>query len=135
MQKYHVTKVYATDKKKDGSTIINKYGKTSWRVGIKVSEHGDEWINGFLPFNPDNWEGSEQMLEIYEEEFNGQMQKKFRLAPKNPTRQEFDELSRKVTGLIITLEQLKEHTGLKTPSQTKPGDLEYPEFNSDDSPF
>lgn len=78
-----ITKVSATDKKKDGSTIINKFGKTSWRVGIKTNEHGEKWINGFLSFNPTNWEGTEQDVEIYEEEYNGEKKLAFRLPKKS----------------------------------------------------
>lgn len=81
MQKLNITKCIATDKKKDGTQIINKFGKVSWRVGIQTDKYGEEWINGFLNFNP-QWEGTEQELDIYEEEFNGRMSKKFRLPNK-----------------------------------------------------
>ena len=77
--KVHVTKVSATDKRKDGSVITNKWGKTSWRVGLKTQEHGDVWLNGMMPFNPDRWEGTEQEIEVFEEEYNGTKRQAFRL--------------------------------------------------------
>lgn len=72
-----VTKQSATDSKKDGTKLVNKFGKAYWRVGIQVG--GQEgWVNGFMPFKPD-WEGKMVDLELYEEEYNGEMQKKFRV--------------------------------------------------------
>lgn len=81
--KVNVTRVFATDTKKDGTKMINKFGKPTWRVGIKTQEHGEEWVNGFLSFNPDKWEGTEQELIIEEGEFNGRKQLNFKLPPKN----------------------------------------------------
>lgn len=75
--KVHITKVSSTNKKKDGTDMINKNGKPFFRVGIQTSEHGEEWINGFMPSHPGDWEGSEQELTITEEEFNGKVSKKF----------------------------------------------------------
>lgn len=77
--KYTIEKVFATDTKKDGTKMINKWGKPSWRVGIKTKEHGDEWINGFVPFDPNHWEGTEQELIIEDEVYNGERRKKFSL--------------------------------------------------------
>lgn len=63
---YHITKVYSTNTKKDGTPIVNKFGKPMWRVGLKVQEHGDNWVNGFLSFDPKDWEGKEKDLTITE---------------------------------------------------------------------
>lgn len=84
--KVHITKCTFTDKKKDGSTIKNKYGKTAWRVGIKTQEWGDRWINGFLPFAPDRWNGTEQELEVTEvfDEYTQDKKLKFELPKKAP---------------------------------------------------
>lgn len=76
-----ITRVSATDKRKDGSKLTGKFGDY-WRVGIQVEQYGDEWINGFMSSNPTWQEGEEVTLDIGEEEFNGQMQKKFRLPKK-----------------------------------------------------
>lgn len=42
-----LTKVFITDKKKDGTQLINKHGKNYWKVGIKTKEHGDKWLSTF----------------------------------------------------------------------------------------
>lgn|SRR3990167_3232578 len=80
--KYKINKCSYTDKKKDGTQIFSKFGKPTWRVGIQVPEYGEKWGNGFLPFAPDRWEGTEQEIEFYEEEYQGVKQLKFRLPSK-----------------------------------------------------
>jgi len=83
MEKLKIVKVSATNLKKDGTPILSKYGKPAWRVGIQTTQYGQTWINGFLPFNPSTWEGTEQELIITDGEFNGQPQKKFELPKKD----------------------------------------------------
>lgn len=51
IEKLTVTRISATDKKKDGSELIGKYGKF-WRVGLQVKEYGDKWLNGFTSKEP-----------------------------------------------------------------------------------
>lgn len=80
----HITKCSYTNKKKDGTTIVTKTGKILYRVGLLTSEHGDKWVNGFLPFAPTDWEGSTQELEIEREEYKGDMKLVFNL-PSGPS--------------------------------------------------
>ena len=47
MQEYKLTKVYKTDKDKNGNQLINKNGKPYTRMSVKVAEHGEKWISGF----------------------------------------------------------------------------------------
>jgi hypothetical protein len=82
MEKVNITKVSATNKKKDGTEIKDNWGKTKWRVGIQTKEYGDTWINGFLAFEP-KWEGTEQELIITDSEYNGKPQKNFELPKKD----------------------------------------------------
>lgn len=86
--KLYITKCTYTDKKKDGTQIQNKWGKVAYRVGLRTNEYGTRWINGFLPFVPNRWEGSEQELDITEEEYNGQKQLRFALPNKDKQRDE-----------------------------------------------
>lgn len=75
-----ITKVTATDTKKDGSKCVDKNGKPFWKVGIKTNEYGEMWLNNnYMLFNPTTWEGTKQELEIYDEEFNGKTDKKFKI--------------------------------------------------------
>lgn len=86
----NITKVNYTDKKKDGTPIVNKYGKPSYKTGILTKEYGDKWLNGFLPFPPDKWEGTEQKVIVYDDE---QWGKQFKLLPKGGGMNESDKAS------------------------------------------
>lgn len=90
-EKLNILEVSYTDKRKDGTDLISeKSGKPYFRVGIKVDadKYKDRWINGFLLFAPDNWKGTEQELEITEEEWQGQKQLKFKLPNKQAQQDE-----------------------------------------------
>ena len=121
MEKVKITQVYATNKKKDGTEIKTKFGKTSWRVGIKTAQHGDQWLNGFLPFNPDNWEGTEQGLIIEKGEFNGQEQLNFRLPPRSSGASK-DEIQtivkQEVAPVVEALRAIVDHFEIKPPKPT-----------------
>lgn len=110
---HKITKVFATNKKKDGTPIINKWGKPTWRVGIKVPQYGDQWINGFTPFDP-KWEGTEQDITITES-FDTGLNKnvlKFELPRKNSI--DGEALKRIEASIEEIKTILKENT--KTPS-------------------
>ena len=99
--KIHVKKASFMDKKKDGTALIGKNGKPYFRVGLITTEFGDTWVNGFLPFPPDKWEGSEQELEITEETYQGKVQKKFSLPNRNT------ELSKAIVDLNVRVGKLE----------------------------
>lgn len=119
-----IKKVSVTDKKKDGSLILNKHGKQSFRVGLQVAEYGETWINGFTPFRPDWKEGDKIEVEIYDEEWNGQKRKAFKLPPKKDSNEGWGKvylslgnLERKVDLIIDHLSKTKrlDHTSAGTP--------------------
>lgn len=78
METVNIVSVTYTDKKKDGTPILSKFGKVSYKVGLKTKEY-EGYINGFLPFAPDKWEGTTQSLEITDDPKWG---KQFKLPPK-----------------------------------------------------
>jgi len=109
MEKIKITKVSATNLKKDGTPILTHFGKPAWRVGIQTEQYGQTWINGFLPFSPIDWEGKEMELSITEKEWNGQMQKNFELPKKDDKVIEMlSELLTKVGRLNANVEYLKD---------------------------
>lgn len=80
--KVHVIKQTVSDTDKTGNKLISKKtGKPFYKIGIQTNEHGAQWINGLVNFPP-NWEGTDQELEIYDEEYNGKTYKKFKIAQK-----------------------------------------------------
>ena len=79
-------RISATNKKKDGTILKNKFGEF-FRVGIQVEGKVDDfgepvWINGFLKHRP-TWNVDDEIqVEIVEEEYNGKKQLNFRLPKK-----------------------------------------------------
>ena len=43
--KVKITKVFSTDTKKDGGKILDKEGKSLWRVAVKTQQTEDRWLN------------------------------------------------------------------------------------------
>lgn len=83
MAKLTLTKVYTTDKKRDGTPIKDSGGRPLLRAAIKAQEYGNRWITGFIyPSQKDTLqEGKTIEAEVSEREFNGQKELVFRLTP------------------------------------------------------
>lgn len=65
-----LTKVYRTDKDKNGNPLMSKAGKPYTRMSIKCQEHGDKWLSGFSSGWNQNWkEGDTVEIEVKQ---NGQ---------------------------------------------------------------
>jgi hypothetical protein len=69
MEKVLITRVYKSDKKKDGTDLSIK-GKKAWKVGIKTEQYGDKWFSA-LAFEEDSplmdlKEGDEVSVVIWE---------------------------------------------------------------------
>lgn len=104
-EKVTITRVSATDKKKDGTKLLNKYGEY-FRVGIQTIEHHDEagnpiWLNGFSKHKPEWKEGDVLEVEIAEEVFNGQKQLNFRLPKKNKADPEVEARLKKLEDAVF----------------------------------
>lgn len=131
MEKLTITKVNYTDKKKDGSPILNKWGKPTYKTGIQTNEYGDTWINGFLPFPPDKWEGTQQELEITDDPKWG---KQFKLPPRENrggmSVEQYQKLYAEVFATrqaVVMIRQLLEEAGqIKAAPQVAKG-VEYPQ--------
>ncbi len=110
----HVTKWSATDTKKDGTKLVGKFGPY-WRVSIQAAEF-EGWASGFVSgeAKPEDWTGKEVPLELTDEEYQGKMQKKFKI-PKQSS-QELAEMDGKLekilntlTGMSIRINVIAEH--------------------------
>lgn len=99
MQQVTLTKVFSSDKNKDGQEFKTKDGKKFWKMAIKTQELGDEWLSclffdeGRMP----QWsEGDQVAVEI--EESNGY--KNFRIPTKYDTLMAmFNELDQRLRKL------------------------------------
>jgi len=81
MEKITLTKVFSNNKDKEGKMYEGKFGNF-YRVGIQCNEYGEEWINGFSNRQPTYGEGDTIEVTITEEEWQGKLQKKFKIARK-----------------------------------------------------
>jgi len=62
-----LTKVYRSDKDKEGNPLKTKDGRLYTRVSIKTQEHGDKWLSGFSNWVNDKWkEGDKVEIEVEE---------------------------------------------------------------------
>lgn len=81
METITLTKIFVTDKKKDGTPLEGKYGPYH-RVAVKCNEYGDMYITGFMS-RPPNWkEGDKIDVELTESEYKGERQIQFKLPKK-----------------------------------------------------
>jgi len=55
MQKLTITKIFKSDKDKNGNLLKTKDGRAYSKLAIKTKEYGDKWISGFLSFWNENW--------------------------------------------------------------------------------
>lgn len=75
-------KVHITRTKIEGPKL-DKNNKQYYKVGIQTRENGQQWYNSnYFPFNPDRWEGSEQDVILFDEEYQGKTYQKFKLPPR-----------------------------------------------------
>lgn len=99
VEKVKLTKVSATNRKKDGSECVTVKGQKFFKVGIQTEQHGEEYINGLIfadevPFS----EGEEVYLNIFEEEYDGATSKKFKTLTKDQEKDaKIKELEAKVS--------------------------------------
>ncbi len=55
MEKVTLTKIYTSDKDKNGNKLMSKNNKPYTRMSIKAKEYGDQWISGFQNKDNQNW--------------------------------------------------------------------------------
>ena len=61
ISKVTLTKVYASDKDKNGNPLVSKTGKPYKKMSIKCVEHGDKWLSGFEGRDNANWKEGDQV--------------------------------------------------------------------------
>lgn len=105
-----ITRIYRTDKSKDGAPLISKKGKPYTRCSIKVSDpaYEDKWLSGFGGKITDAWTEGD-VLELGEDiliEENGQYLN-FSVPKKDPEAQlsmaqdKIKELEAKLASVVV----------------------------------
>ena len=70
MKTVNLTRVFVTDKKKDGTPLINKKGNPYKKVSVKTTDHGDKWLSGFAHDADDpmlSWKAGDQVTIVIEQ--------------------------------------------------------------------
>ena len=102
--KVKIEKIYRSDKKKDGTPLVNKDGKPYEKLSIKTDQHGDKWVGGFVNIATGKWkEGDEVEIEVTQ---NGDWLN-FKTGKSGSfggvSQKAFDELSQRVAQIENTL--------------------------------
>lgn len=143
MEKAVITKVYTSDKKKDGSEFKTKGGKKFWRVTIQTDRHGEEWLSS-LAFREDDRvmklsEGDEVTIKVENTEYglNFQLPSKLDIVT--------EDLQSQINALKARIDAIDGNTQVvpkdASEAQNEPNTatpaVEYPEddINPEDIPF
>lgn len=111
----------------------NQWGRKTWKTGILTAEFGDTWLNGWLPFCPDRWEGKQQDLLIEDKEVNGKTYKNFKLPPKEEKTEgtgkiafSLQHMHNKLDRMQEDLNNLRAFIVEKKPIPVEPSKRDYP---------
>lgn len=66
MQKYTITKIYKTNKDKQGNQLMAN-GRPYTRMSVKVAEYGDKWVSGFENKQNRDWKEGQVVEMIIEQ--------------------------------------------------------------------
>lgn len=124
----HITKVFRSDKKKDGTPLIGRSGKPYTKVSIKTIEYGDRWVGGFGGQWNSGWkEGDVVDIEV---EDTGQYLNFNRPDPLKS----FEQRLKNLEARVLQLENPRQ-TMPSIASNESPPDLQDGEINVEDIPF
>lgn len=119
MEKVKITRIYRTDKDKNGNHLVSqKTGRPYSKCSIKCEQYGDKWIGGFSNQTNQSWkEGDEVEIEITQ---NGNY-----LNFKTPNKN--DQLDQVINALANRVAKLEEFcyrnntvAGIPEPDKPKP---------------
>jgi len=55
IRKLTLTKIYRSDKDKNGKLLVTKDGRAYSKIAVKTKEFGDKFISGFSSYWNENW--------------------------------------------------------------------------------
>lgn len=138
-----ITKIYTTDKDKQGNALIAKSGRPYTRLSIKTQEYGDKWISGFKGKESGTWrEGDTVEVNITEKQTGDKTYLNFEVPKKEDENEKrLVGVEMKMSGLALRMGIIEERLGIKTPADYSNKEIgnkvEYPdeEHNPDEIPF
>lgn len=96
IQKLTLTKIYRSDKDKNGKLLVTKDGRAYSKIAVKTKEYGDKFISGFSSYWNKDWVEGQVVGAVVEP--NGDF---LNLKKPDP----IAELEEKLTKRILVLEQ------------------------------
>ena len=61
MEKIKITKIYKTNKDKNGNELKSKDGRPYTRLSIKAEQFGDKWISGYENAHNKDWQEGDEV--------------------------------------------------------------------------
>lgn len=96
--KITLTRIFISDKNKDGTPLMSKLGKPYSKMSVKCVEHGDKWLSGFKGKENEFWKEGDQVYVILKQ--NGDF-----LNYEVPKAE--DKLAMRVSAIEVDIMQLK----------------------------
>lgn len=66
MEKLTLTKIYRSDKDKNGVTLKTKDGRPYTKIAVKCKEYGDQYVSGFSAYWNENWQEGQTVQAVVE---------------------------------------------------------------------
>lgn len=138
MKEYTITRIYKTDKDKNGNQLINKNNKPYTRMSVQVSEHGEKWISGFESQVNKGWKEGDKVEMIVKE--NGQYLNFEVPKPADKVDEKLEKVLNELMAIKLMVNSLVGDKKAKTErfgSVPTPEGIDYPEedINPEDIPF
>lgn len=138
MKEYTITRIYKTDKDKNGNQLIGKNNKPYTRMSVQVSEHGEKWISGFESQVNKGWKEGDKVEMIVKE--NGQYLNFEVPKPADKVDEKLEKVLNELMAIKLMVNSLVGDKKAKTErfgSVPTPEGIDYPEedINPEDIPF
>lgn len=138
METITLTKVFTTNKDKQGNILMSKNNKPYTRMSIKCSEHGDKWISGFQGQSNGGWKEGDRVEVIIKQ--NGQYLNFDVPKKEDKINESMGEVLKKLGTIDAKLNAIYAVVRGEVGETTKVADpdaIEYPEeeINPEDIPF
>ena len=134
MQKLTITRIFTTDKDKNGNPLISKNNKPYTRMSIQTKEHGEKWLSGFKNQTSGAWQVGQEVEVIVKE--NGQYLNFETPKMEDKVDMNMEKVLNNLTRIHLLVNAIYEHVVPQKIKVDSTG-IEYPEeeINPEDIPF
>ena len=136
-----ITKIFTTDKNKDGSPLMSKTKQPYTRMSIQTQEFGAVWLSGFKGKESGAWKEGDKVDILLKKSPNPKGGEYLNFdVPKleDKVNGEIEKIHNLLTGMNIILMQIAEKVGVNVYQASKVGntEMDYPDGpNAEEIPF